>query len=181
MKDPKKKRTYKSAESRARQLSGLSGVKIEDHVMGTGIEKVNGAGPFASVPEHLQKQIIEMYCQGMSVRAIEERTGISKATVNEIKTHAIDRDSHLRDKLFNINLRNKLQTVVDRAVDRVDELMDEMSPRDAVIALGVAADKLMAMDRGRSPDQIHNHIHMTAPAELSQEIFLAMRPKVIEQ
>jgi hypothetical protein len=177
---PKKKRTYKSAESRARQLAGLSGVKIEDHVMGTGIQKVNGSGPFATVPEEVRKQIIEMYCQGMSVRAIEARTGLSKSTINEIKTYAIDENSHLRDKLFTINLRHTLQNVADHAIDRVDEVIEEMSARDLVIALGVVTDKLMQLDKGKNPDQVHQHVHLHAPSELSNAFMDAMKPKTIE-
>ena len=145
--------------------------------MGTGIEKINGNGLFASVPEDAQKQIIEMYCQGMSVRAIEQKTGFSKSTINEVKIHAIDRDSHLRDKLFNINLRQKLQTVVDHAVDRVDDMLDDMSAKDVVIAFGVAADKLMALDKGKSPDQIHQHLHLHTQAELTDDIVNAMKPR----
>ena len=176
---PKKKRQYRSAESRARQLAGLSGVKIEDHVMGTGIEKVNGAGAFASVPEPVRKQIIEMYCQGISVRALETRTGLSKSTINDIKVHAIDENSHLRDKLFTINLRQKLQNVVDHAVDRVDDMLDEMSPKDVVVALGVAADKLLQLDRGKTPDQVHQHLHLHGVAEIADEIMMAKKPKQI--
>ena len=177
MKEPKK-RTYKSAESRARQLAGLSGVKIEDHVMGTGIEKVNGAGPFASIPEEVRKQVIEMYCQGMSIRAIEARTGLSKSTINELKTHAIDADSHLRDKLFNINLRQKLQSVVDHAIDRVEDVIDEMSAKDLVITLGVATDKLLQLDKGRNPDQIHQHVHLHGTSELADMFMAAQKPKI---
>ena len=48
---PKRKKrnaVYRSPESRARQLAGLSGVKIEKHVPGVVMEKVNGQGALTS-------------------------------------------------------------------------------------------------------------------------------------
>jgi hypothetical protein len=176
-KKPKKKREYKSPESRARQLAGLSGVVIEDHVPDTQIVKVNGEGLFATIPVDVRKQIIEMYCQGMSVRAIERKTGISKSTINDIKIHAIDEDSNLREKLFNLNLRQRLQSVVDGTLTRIEGLVDEMSAKDVVVAFGIAADKLMQLDKGKNPDQIHNHIHFHPTEEIANDMMNAMKPK----
>lgn len=174
---PKKKRQYKSAESRARQLAGLSSVRISDHVVGADhIQKVNGKGPLASVTPEQKKQIIELYCQGYSCRAIEEKTGISKQTVDDIKRHALDHDSQFRDKLFAINLRGKLQHAVEGVTDRVIELIPEMAPKDAALTLGIAFDKLQALDRNKQPDTLHQHVHLHAPSELSAAFMNAMKP-----
>jgi len=174
---PKKKRVYKSAESRARQLSGLACVRIEDYVMGTGIEKVNGKGQGASVSDDMKKQIIDLYCQGLSVRAIEERTGVSKSVVQEIKTHGLDHDSQFREKMYQASLKEKLQKVADGAADRVIELMPEMSAKDSVLALGIATDKLATMDRNRSVDNLHQHVHVHTTAEVGDAFMQAMKPK----
>jgi hypothetical protein len=91
-----KKKVYKSPEARARQLAGLANVRIEDYVMGTDVQKVNGLGRMASVSEDMRKQVIDLYCQGLSVRAIEERTGISKSVVHEIKTACDGKQAMLR-------------------------------------------------------------------------------------
>lgn len=176
-KKPAKKKVYKSAESRARQLAGLSGVRIEDHVMGVNIEKVNGLGRMASVSDDMKKQIIELYCQGLSVRAIEERTGVSKSVVQEIKTHGLDHDSQFREKMYAASLKEKLQKVADGAADRVIELMPEMSAKDSVLALGIATDKLAAMDRNRSVDNLHQHVHVHTTAEVGDAFMQAMKPK----
>jgi hypothetical protein len=173
---PKRKQTYRSPESRARQLAGLSGVRIEDHVMGTGIQKINGAGPLASVSEDVRKQIIELYCKGMSLRAIEEITGLSRQVCMEVKQTALDHDSQFRNAMFKVNLRGKLQSVVESAADRVAELMPEMSAKDSVLALGIAFDKVMSMDKNNGPDTLHQHIHMHAPAELNNAFMAALKP-----
>jgi hypothetical protein len=177
MKKEKKERKYKSPESRARQLAALSGVKVEKHVPGVEIQKTNGQGAFASVPEDVRRQIIEMYCQGMSVRAIEARTGISKSTINDIKTYAIDESSHMRDQMFNVSIKQKLQKIVDASVDRVDELIPEMAAKDVVLAMGIAMDKLVAMEKNKGPETLHQHLHLHAPAELNSALMNAMKPK----
>lgn len=176
-KPPAKKKVYKSAESRARQLAGLSGVRIEDHVIGTNVEKVNGLGRMASVSDDMKKQIIELYCQGLSVRAIEERTGVSKSVVQEIKTSGLDHDSQFREKMYAASLKEKLQKVADGAADRVIELMPEMSAKDSVLALGIATDKLATMDRNRSVDNLHQHVHVHTTAEVGDAFMQAMKPK----
>lgn len=170
----KAKSKYKSPESRARQLAGLSGVRIEDHVMGVNVQKVNGAGPLASVTEEQRKTIIDLYCQGHSLRAIEEKTGLSRQTCDDVKRYALDHDSQFRNQMFQINLRQKLQNVVESSADRVAELMPDMSAKDAVLALGITFDKLASMDKNKSPDSLHQHVHLHAPADLSAAFMNAM-------
>lgn len=178
MKKPvKKKRQYRSPESRARQLAGLSNVRIEDHVMGVQIEKVVGQGAFATVPEEKKKEIIEMYCKGMSCRAIQEITGYGRQTIDDIKRYAMDHDSQFRGQMFRNSVREKLQNVVEGTADRLADLVPEMSAKDSAVALGIAFDKLQALDRTSSPEQLHQHIHMHAPAELNSAFLAAMQPK----
>jgi hypothetical protein len=176
-KKPAKKKVYRSAESRARQLAGLANVRIEDYVMGVQVEKVNGKGMLASVSEDMRKQVIDLYCQGLGVRAIEERTGVSKSVVQEIKTHGLDHDSQFREKMYAAGLKHKLQQVADGAADRVIELMPEMSAKDSVLALGIATDKLAAMDRNKSVDSLHQHVHVHTTAEVGDAFMQAMKPK----
>lgn len=176
-KKPRKKKVYKSAESRARQLAGLSGVRIEDHVMGVSIEKVNGKGMFAGVSDDLRKQVIELYCQGLSVRAIEERTGVSKSVAHQIKQYGLDHDSQFREKIRQMSLRDKLHQVADLSADRVVELMPEMSAKDAVLALGISTDKLLALERSRGPEALHQHVHVHTTAEVGNAFMEAMKPK----
>jgi hypothetical protein len=176
-KKPRKKKVYKSAESRARQLAGLSGVRIEDHVMGVQIEKVNGKGLFAGVSDDLRKQVIDLYCQGLSVRAIEERTGVSKTVAHQIKQYGLDHDSQFREKIRQISLREKLHQVADLSADRVIELMPEMSAKDSVLALGIATDKLMALERNKGADTLHQHVHVHTTAEVGDAFMQAMKPK----
>jgi transposase-like protein len=179
MKDkPKpKKRVYKSPESRARQLAGLAGVRIEDHVMGVQVEKVNGRGYLASVSDDLRKQIIDLYCQGYSVRAIEEKTGVSKSVVQEIKTHGLDHDSQFREKMYQASLKQKLQQVAAGAADRVIELMPEMGAKDSVLAMGIAVDKLAALEKNKGPESLHQHVHVHTTAEVGDAFMAAMKPK----
>lgn len=174
---PKKKRTYKSAESRARQLAGLSGVRIADHVVGADhIQKINGQGPLASVTPEQRKHVIELYCQGFSCRAIEEKTGISKQTVDDIKRTALDQDSQFRDKMYAINLKYKLQSAVESVTDRVIDLIPEMRPKEAALTLGIAFDKLQALDRNKQPESLHQHVHLHAPSELDAFFKQALQP-----
>ena len=181
MKDDKpkpKKKVYRSAESRARQLAGLKGVRIEDHVMGVQIEKVDGKGHLAGVSEDLRKRVIELYCQGVSVRGIEEQTGVSKTVAHQIKSHGLDVDSQFREKMRQISLREKLHQVADLSADRVIELMPEMSAKDSVLALGIATDKLMALEKNKSGvESLHQHVHVHTTAEVGDAFMAAMKPK----
>jgi hypothetical protein len=176
-KKPQKKRVYKSPETRARQLAGLAGVRIEDHVMGVQVQKVNGQGYLAGVTEDQKKQIIELYCQGYSVRAIEEKTGMSKTVVHAVKTYGLDHDSQFREKMYQAGLKEKLQKVAAGAADRVSELMPEMAAKDAVLAMGIAVDKLAALERNRGPESLHQHVHVHTTAEVGDAFMAAMKPK----
>jgi hypothetical protein len=179
---PKKKKVYRSAESRARQLAGLANVRISDHVMGVDhIQKINGNGALASVTDEKKKEIIDMYCKGMSLRAIEEVTGIGRSTLMDIKQAMLDSDSQFRNTMFKVSLKEKLQRVVDGAADRVNELLPEMSAKDSVLALGISMDKLMALDKNAGPETLHQHVHLHAPTELNSAFMSAMKPREIEQ
>ena len=173
----KKKRVYRSPESRARQLAGLANVRVEDYVMGVEVEKVNGKGLLAGVSDDLRKQVIELYCQGLSVRAIEERTGVSKSVAHQIKQYGLDHESQFREMIRQISLREKLHHVADLSADRVVELMPEMSAKDSILALGIATDKLMALERNKGADTLHQHVHVHTTAEVGDAFMQAMKPK----
>lgn len=172
-KKKKAKSSYRSPESRARQLAGLANVKVD------GVEKVNGKGLFASVPEEARRQIIELFCKGHTCRYIGEKMNLSRQTVDDIKNYYLDEDSQFRSAMFQVNLKTKLQTVVDGALDRVQETLSEMSPKDSAIVLGVAMDKLLALDKGKAPEQLHQHLHVHShtSAHIADEIVNAMKPK----
>ena len=172
-----KKRVYKSAESRARQLAGLANVRIENHVMGVQIEKVNGKGYLASTTEEQRKLVIDLYCQGNTLDAIVKKTNLSKTVVHAIKTHSLDHDSQFREKMFQASLRSKLQHVASGAADRVIELMPEMSAKDSILAMGIAADKLASLDRNKGPESLHQHVHVHTTAEVGDAFMAAMKPK----
>lgn len=182
MKTPaKKKRVYKSAETRARQLAGLSGVRIEDHVMGVEIEKINGKGDWASVSEDTRKEILEMYCSGHTITAIAEKLKLSKTIVGDVKLRALDTDTQFANAMFKVNIRQKLQHAVEHSVDRITELMPEMEARDATLALSKSMEILMNMDKEKVPDVTNNmnlHIHAS---ELQSQFLAAMteKPKTI--
>lgn len=176
-KKPAKKKVYKSPESRARQLAGLANVRIEDHVMGTGVKKVHGQGYLASVSDEQRKTVIELYCQGYTIQAIVGKTGLSQTVVHAIKTHGLDHDSQFRDKMHQAALKQKLQQVATGAADRVIELMPEMSAKDSVLAMGIAADKLAALERNKGPESLHQHLHLHTTAEVQDSFMQAMKPK----
>jgi len=176
-KKPQKKRVYKSAESRARQLAGLAGVRIEDHVMGVEIEKVNGKGYLASTTEDQRKLVIDLYCQGNTITAIVEKTGLSQTVVHAIKTHNLDHDSQFREKMYQASLKQKLQQVAAGAADRVIELMPEMSAKDSILAMGIATDKLASLERNKGPESLHQHVHVHTTAEVGDAFMAAMKPK----
>jgi transposase-like protein len=176
-KKPQKKRVYKSPETRARQLAGLANVRIEDHVMGVQVEKVNGQGYLAGVSDDMKKQVIQLYCEGYSIRAIVEKTGVSQTVVHAIKTHGLDHDSQFREKMYQASLKEKLQQVAAGAADRVIELMPEMSAKDSVLAMGIATDKLAALERNRGPESLHQHVHVHTTAEVGDAFMQAMKPK----
>lgn len=180
MKDPKpkkKKRQYKSAETRARQLAGLANVKIEDHVMGVQIEKINGKGLFAGVSEDQRKQILELYCQGHGSPFIADKVGVSYNTVNEVRQYFLDYDSQFRNAYFSANLKNKMQALIDGAMQRVEDTLPEMAPKDAVLTLGITLDKYMALEKNKAPEQLHQHVHLHGNSEITDQFMQALKPK----
>lgn len=181
-KPPAKKRVYKSAESRARQLAGLSGVRIEDHVVGVQMEKINGKGDWASVSEDARKQILELYSSGHTITAIAEKLKLSKTVVGDVKLRALDTDTQFANAMFKVNIRQKLQHAAESSVDRIAELLPEMEGRDATLALAKSMEILMAMDKEKTPDVTNTmnlHIHA---GELQSQFLAAMteKPKTID-
>lgn len=176
-KKPRKKPRYKSAETRARQLAGLSGVRIEDHVHGVTVEKTNGKGLFAGISEDNRKKVLELYCQGHSCRYIADQVGVSHNTVKEIKMHYLDYDSQFRSAYFAANLKNKMQELIDSAANRVGELLPEMNARDSTLALGVVMDKYIELEREKAkvPEQLHQHLHLHGNSEIADQFMQAIR------
>lgn len=181
---PQKKRVYKSAETRARQLAGLSGVKISDHVHGCDhIEKVNGKGLWASVSEEQRKRILQLYCEGKGIPEIAEIMGMSKTVVGDVKLRALDEDTQFANDMFKLNFRKKLQRTASSAIDRVEELMPEMDARDAVLAFDKAAQLLIDMEAQTKPDigSVNLHLH-SSDLDLTNQFLAAMgeQPRPIE-
>lgn len=182
-----KKKVYKSPESRARQLAGLSGVRISDHVHGCEhIEKVNGKGLWASVSEEQRKQILKLYCEGKSIPTIAEMMGLSKTVVGDVKLRALDEDTQFADSMFKLNFRRKLQQTASSALERVEELMPEMEARDAVLAFDKAANILMEMEAQQKPEigSVNLHLH-SSDNDLASQFLAAMgeprnEPQVID-
>ena len=70
--------------------------------------------------------------------------------------------------------------MAEGAADRVIELMPEMSAKDSVLALGIATDKLLALERNKSPDQLHQHVHLHATSDVRDAFMAAMKPKEVQ-
>jgi len=182
--NPKPKKKYKSAESRARQLSGLTHVKISDHVHGCDhIQKIDGKGLWASVSEEQRKRILQLYCEGKTITSIAETMGLSKTVVGDVKLRALDEDTQFANDMFKINFRKKLQQTASSALERVDELMPEMEARDAVLAFDKAAQLLLEMEAQQKPDigSVNLHLH-SSDADLANQFLAAMgeQPRTIE-
>ena len=94
-----------------------------------------------------------------------------------IRDHALDHDSQFRDTMYHQSLKQKMQRVVAGAADRVSELMPEMSAKDAVLALGISTDKLLALERNKGPESLHQHVHVHTTAEVGDAFMQAMKPK----
>ena len=141
------------------------------------IQKINGKGALASLSQEVKKQILDLYCKGTSERVICEATGLDVQTVTAVKQDALDFDSQFRGALYKVNLKAKIQQVVEGAADRVNELMPEMSAKDSVLALGISLDKLLALEKSGGPETLHQHVHLHAPAELNSAFLAAMQPK----
>lgn len=171
-----KKKVYKSPESRARQLAGLAGVRISDHVHGCEhIEKVNGKGLWASVSEEQRKQILKLYCEGKTITGIAETMGLSKTVVGDVKLRALDEDTQFANDMFKLNFRRKLQQTASSALERVEELMPEMEARDAVLAFDKAANILMEMEAQQKPEigSVNLHLH-SSDNDLASQFLAAM-------
>jgi hypothetical protein len=173
----KKESKYRSPESRARQLAGLSGVKVEDHVPGVQIEKVNGKGSLASVTEDVRKAVIDLYTQGHSAGIIAEKLGMTYKMVVDIQSNQLAVDPAFRESMHKQNLRERLKVMVSGTVERLNELMPEMSAKDAALAMGIGFDKLMALDRNSGPETLHQHLHLHAPTDIAKNFMDAMKPQ----
>ncbi len=171
---PKPKR-YKSAETRARQLAGLANVRIEDHVMGVSMEKINGKGNWASVSEDQRKEILKLYTQGQTIVAIAEKLNLSKTVVGDVKLRALDTDTEFADAMFKVNIRQKLHKAAESSLDRVVDLIPEMSSRDATLAMEKTFDLVFALDKEKKPEvnSINLHLH-TGDADLQSKFLSAM-------
>ena len=172
-----KKRTYKSEEARARQLAGLSGVRVQDHV-NVEIEKSNGKGALATIPDDVKKNVIDLYCKGHAEKAICEATGLDKGTITAIKQHQLDHDSQFRQVNFRNSIREKLNAASHGVADRVMSLLDEMSAKDAAIALGIMMDKLAQLDKDKGAETLHQHIHLHAPKDLNKAFENALKGQI---
>jgi hypothetical protein len=178
VKREKKEVKYRSPEARARQLAGLSGVDVKKHVPEATIEKLNGQGPFASVSDEKRKEILELFCAGHSCRYIEEKTGFGRQTIDDIKRYYLDNDSQFRNAFFKSNLKQKLQTVIDGAADRLIEAAPEMSGKEAALTLGIAMDKYLALEKNSGgPEQLHQHVHIHGVSEIGDAFKMALQPK----
>lgn len=173
-----KKRQYKSPESRARQLAALANVRIEDHVMGVKMEKINGKGDWASVSEEKRKEILKLYTQGHTIVAIAEKLGMSKTVVGDVKLRAIDTDTEFADAMFRVNIRQKLHKAAESSLDRVQDLISEMSPRDATLAMEKTFDLVLKLDKEKKPEinSINLHLHGN-DSKLQSEFLAAMGEK----
>jgi hypothetical protein len=172
-KKPKPKQ-YRSPESKARQLAGLSGVRIEDHVEGCGhIEKINGKGDWASVSEEQRKQILDLYCAGNTITAIAEKLNLSKTVVGDVKLRALDTDTQFASAMFKVNIRKKLQNVAELSADKITELMPEMNARDATLALSKSIEALSQMESVKMPDIQVTNLHLHA-SDIQRQFLEAM-------
>jgi hypothetical protein len=168
------KKNYSSPEARARQLAGLSGVRIKDYV-DVDMEKTNGKGMLATVPEETKKKVIEMFMGGATIVAITRETNLHHETVELIKRAQLDVDSQFRNAVHKASIREKLQHVAQGTADRLIDLMDEMSAKDAAIALGIVMDKLAAIEKDKSAEVLHQHIHLHSTKDISIAFDSALR------
>lgn len=174
---PKKPRNI-TPEARARQLAGLSGVKLEKHVPGTTVQKVNGKGTLASVSDDVRKEICDLYCQGFSVAAISEKVKLSSETVETVKSLTMERDTSFREVMHKHSLKEKMRVMVHGVTDRIMEELPTMTSRDLVLCLGIAVDKLNTLEAKHvGVEQLHQHVHLDMPNEIAQKMLEGMKPK----
>lgn len=169
-----RKKIYKSAETKARQLAGLSGVSTKKHT-GVELEKVNGKGHTVGIPEDIRKACLEMLLQENSKASISLKLGISEPLVEHIKQLAIDQDPTFRAGIYKNNLRERLKAVVEGSAARLEELMPEMGGKDAALALGISFDKLMALDKTNQTESLHQHVHLHAPTDIANGFLNAIK------
>mgnify|MGYP003346994428 CR=1 FL=1 len=63
-------------------------------------------------------------------------------------------------------------------MERISELMPTISARDATLALGIAVDKLVYLDKTASPEQLHQHVHLHhTPTDIANGFMEALKPK----
>lgn len=169
-----RKKIYKSAETKARQLAGLSGVSTKKHT-GVELEKVNGKGHTVGIPDDIRKACLDMLLQEGKVASIANKLGISENLVNHIKELAIDQDPVFRAGIYKNNLRERLRAVVEGSADRLQELMPGMGGKEAALALGISFDKLMALDKSGQSEQLHQHVHLHAPTDIANGFLNAIK------
>lgn len=170
-----KPKQYKSPETKARQLAGLAGVRIEDHVEGCGhIQKINGKGDWASVSEEQRRQILDMYCAGNTITAIAEKLNLSKTVVGDVKLRALDTDTQFANAMFKVNIRRKLQNAAEASTDRVIELIPEMNGRDSTLTMSKTIEALNQLDAVKVPEiQVTNNINLNA-SDIQRQFLEAM-------
>jgi hypothetical protein len=174
---PKKPRNI-SPEARARQLAGLSGVKVEKHVPGVIVQKVNGKGSLASVTDDVRKEIIDLYCQGFSVISISEKVKLGVQTVEDVKNLTMERDTSFREAMHKHSLKEKMRVMVHGVTDRIMEELPTMTSRDLVLCLGIAVDKLNALEAKHvGVEQLHQHVHLDMPGDIAQKMLEGMKQK----
>jgi hypothetical protein len=154
-------RIYKSPESRARQLAGLSGVKIKDHVPECAdMEKINGKGTLAGVSEDVRKDVIEQLLAGVGMVAIGKKHQIGTYTVQVIRDAYIDENSGFRHAMFKETAKEKFRKIVELATDRMVEVAPEMSAKDATFAATIAMENLLKLERDVVPNTVNNTVNI---------------------
>lgn len=166
MKPKKEKR--QTEEGRARQLAGL---------MYSGDESVQSKGSGATVPEEVQKQIVEMHIQGATYKAIQEATGINTDTASRIILNRIEHDTLLRSAVHKNEMRTKLQSLAKSTADKLIELVDEMTPKEAAYALSVVSERLERMDAEKGIENLHQHVHIHSTTDINSFFEKALSPE----
>ena len=121
--------------------------------------------------------VCKLYLEGHIIRHIAATVNLSEDTVYNIKSYAMDTDPAFRETMHKQNMRERLRTMVSRSVERLDELMPEMSAKDAALAMGIGFDKLAALDRNNQPETLHQHVHLHGPNDIAKGLLDAMKPK----
>lgn len=165
-----------SAEARARQLAGLSGVNVAKHT-GIEIEKINCKGPGAAIPLDKQKEIMDLYAAGNTEKSIAAQTGLGLQTIQEFRIAKVDEDSQFRSIVHKQSMRQKLQTIAEGTASKLIELLDEMTPKDAMFALNIVSERLEKMDANKGVETLHQHLHIHSPQDINSFFEKALKPK----